>query len=188
MRDYICKMGLIILVLSVSIIIYKNNNNKERILYSNYIKNNIYEVSNFKTRYEKIVFEEYTLSEISNKIDNVFNSTISGYGRYVAEISLNYDVDPFIAAGIILVETGCKWNCSYLAKNCNNIGGMKGTGCGSYSKFDSLDAGIEVFIKNLAYNYYRVGLNTLELINKKYAENPNWHKDVNYYIKLIKES
>ena len=115
--------------------------------------------------------------ELSNKLNNVLNSTLSGYGENIARIALEYEVDPFVATGIIMVETGCKWNCSYLTKNCNNVGGMKGSGCGSYAAFSDLDVGLDAFIRNLARNYYAYGLNT-----------PNWHKDVNYYINLIKAS
>ncbi len=188
MKSYLYKMMVIIFILSSSIIIYKENN-QERILYQNYIKNNIYESNIPKSRYEEpIVYDGYTMTELSGKLNNVLNSTLSGYGENIAKIALEYEVDPFVATGIILVETGCKWNCSYLTKHCNNIGGMKGSGCGSYASFSDLDTGINSFIRNLAKNYYAYGLTTPELMNRKYAENPNWHKDVNYYVNLIKAS
>ncbi len=188
MKSYLYKMMTIIFILSSCIIIYKKNT-QERILYQNYIKNNIYESNIPKSRYEEpIVYEGLTMIELSNKLNNVLNSTLSGYGENIARIALEYEVDPFVATGIIMVETGCKWNCSYLTKNCNNVGGMKGSGCGSYAAFSDLDVGLDAFIRNLARNYYAYGLNTPELMNRKYAENPNWHKDVNYYINLIKAS
>ncbi len=188
MKSYIYKMMIIIFILSSSIIAYKKST-EERVLYHNYIKNNIYESNIPKSRYEElIVYEGLTLKELSNKINNVLNSTLDGYGTNIASIALEYEVDPLVATGIILVETGCKWNCSYLTKHCNNIGGMKGTGCGSYASFKDLDTGLNAFIRNLANNYYAYGLTTPELMNKKYAENPNWYKDVNYYINLIKAS
>lgn len=117
------------------------------------------------------------------------NSTLDNYGETIASRALEKNVDPVIAASIILVETGCQSNCSTLVKKCNNIGGMKGKGgCGSYAKFSSLDTGIDAFINNLSKNYFAIGLTTPDKMNKKYAENPNWHNDVNYYVKKIKAS
>ena len=91
-----------------------------------------------------------------------------------------------MATAIILHETGCKWGCSRLVRECNNVGGQKGKGCGSYSYFNSLDEGIKAFIDNLERNYISHGLTTPEKINPKYAEDPNWAKNVNKYIENIK--
>ena len=95
-------------------------------------------------------------------------------------------VDPYMATAIILHETGCTWGCSYLVNACNNVGGQKGSGCGAYAYFNSLDEGIMAFINNLSRNYIDYGLTTPELINPKYAEDPNWAKNVNKYIEQIK--
>ena len=38
--------------------------------------------------------------------------------------------DSYVAVAIMLHETGCKSNCSSLVRNCNNVGGQKGSpGC-----------------------------------------------------------
>ena len=179
----------IVLILSSILIIWKDSNQKE-ILTHNYIVNSIaFESGIPKSRFDDIpIYDGLSLNEIGSKIDKVLNSNLKGYGKTIAALAIEKDVDPYIAASIILVETGCKWNCSYLTKNCNNVGGMKGSGCGSYAAFSDLDVGLDAFIRNLARNYYAYGLNTPELMNRKYAENPNWHKDVNYYINLIKAS
>ena len=58
----------------------------------------------------------------------------------------------------------------------------------SYAKFESLDAGIEAFFKNLSKNYYKKGLTTPKEMNRKYAENPEWYKKVETYVKQIKSS
>lgn len=86
----------------------------------------------------------------------------------------------------MLLETGCKWTCSGLVQKCNNVGGQKGTGCGSYAYFNSLDEGIMAFIDNLNRNYISYGLTTPEEINPKYAEDTNWSKNVNKYIEIIR--
>ncbi len=85
------------------------------------------------------------------------------------------------------MQTGCKWTCSSLVRNANNVGGMKASS-GRYASFATLEAGLEAFINNLANNYYAKGLTTPEAINTKYAANPNWHNDVYYYVEAIMNS
>ncbi len=135
---------------------------------------------------EPVVYDNMTLTELSEKINKSLNSTISGKGYLIASHSLEKGVDPYMATAIILQETGCKWNCSYLVNTCNNVGGQKGSGCGAYSYFNTLDEGIVAFIDNLYNNYVSYGLTTPETINPKYAEDPNWSSNVNKYIESIK--
>ena len=132
------------------------------------------------------VYDNMTLEELSEKINRSLNSTISGKGDLIASYSLEKEVDPYLATAIMLHETGCKWNCSYLVNSCNNVGGQKGQGCGSYSYFNSLDDGIKAFIDNIKNNYVNYGLTTAEQMNSKYAEDPNWSINVNKYIEMIK--
>ena len=133
-----------------------------------------------------IVYDGKTLNELSETLEKSLNSTISGKGYLIASYSLEKEVDPYMATAIILQETGCKWQCSYLVRECNNVGGQKGQGCGSYSYFPSLDEGIKAFIDNLYKNYISYGLTTPETINPKYAADPNWSVNVNKYIESIK--
>ena len=135
---------------------------------------------------EPIVYDGMTLDELSEKLNRSLNSTISGKGYLIASHSLEVGVDPYMATAIMLHETGCKWECSYLVNTCNNVGGQKGSGCGAYSYFNSLDEGIIAFIDNLYNNYISYGLTTPEAINPKYAEDPNWSVNVNKYIENIK--
>ena len=102
---------------------------------------------------DPIVYDGKTMNELAEHLNKSLNSDIAGKGYLIASKSLEYGVDPYMATAIILQETGCKWNCSALVKNCNNVGGQKGSGCGSYSYFESLDSGIEAFISNLYNNY-----------------------------------
>ena len=133
-----------------------------------------------------IVYDGKTLEELTQTINNSLNSTISNKGDLIASYSLEKGVDPYMATAIMLHETGCKWNCSRLVRECNNVGGQKGSGCGSYSYFNSLDEGIKAFIDNLERNYISYGLTTPEQINPKYAEDRTWYKKVNKYIEEIK--
>ena len=136
--------------------------------------------------HEEIVYDDKTLNELSETIEKSLASTISGKGYLITSYALEKGVDPYMATAIILHETGCKWGCSRLVRECNNVGGQKGKGCGSYSYFNSLDEGIKAFIDNLYKNYISLGLTTPETINPKYAEDPNWAVYVNKYIENIK--
>lgn len=135
---------------------------------------------------EEIVYDGKTLDELVDTINKSLNSNISNKGDLIVSYSLEKGVDPYMATAIILHETGCKWGCSRLVRECNNVGGQKGKGCGSYSYFNSLDEGIMAFIDNLERNYISYGLTTPEQINPKYAEDPSWAKKVNKYIEEIK--
>ena len=196
MKNLCIKMALVVLITSSLIIGFKEKN-KEKILTEHIIVENVlYRNDTTLSRYEEkeslevevvenpIVYEGLTLEELGLKIDNVLNSTLEGYGTTIASLALDKGVDPVVAASIILVETGCKWTCSSLVRNANNVGGMKASG-GRYATFATLEDGLEAFINNLSKNYYAKGLTTPEEINTKYATNPNWHNDVYYYVEAI---
>ena len=136
----------------------------------------------------KIVYDGMTLEELSNKLDRSLKNELYGKGYLYASYSLEKGVDPYLAVAISLEETGCNWNCSNLVKSCNNVGGMKGSGCGSYGYFNTLDDGIRAFIDNIHRNYVLYGLTTADTMNSKYAENPAWSVNVNNYINRIKNS
>lgn len=135
---------------------------------------------------DPIVYDGKTMNELAEQLNKSLNSNMAGKGYLIASKSLEYGVDPYMATAIILHETGCKWNCSSLVRNCNNVGGQKGSGCGAYSYFESLDIGIEAFISNLYNNYIAQGLTTVEAINTKYAASTSWSAQVNNYIENIK--
>lgn len=135
---------------------------------------------------DPVVYDGLTLEELSEKLNRSLSSTMEGKGNLIASYSLEMNVDPYMAEAIILLETGCKWECSRLVKECNNVGGQKGSGCGSYSYFNSLDEGITAFIDNLAKNYIDKGLTTPEEMNSKYAASTTWAEKVNKYIESIK--
>lgn len=141
---------------------------------------------NIENLVEPVVYEGKTLNELVEMLEKSLKSILSGKGYLIATYSLEKGVDPVMATAIMLHETGCTWNCSYLSTTCNNVGGQKGSGCGSYRYFNSLDEGIMGFIDNLSINYISYGLTTPDLINPKYAEDPNWSAKVNKYITNIK--
>lgn len=134
------------------------------------------------------VYNNLTMEELTEKLNRTLSSDLSGKGEIFAKYSIELGVDPYLAVAIAMHETGCTWDCSYLAKTCNNVGGQKGTGCGEYQAFDTLEDGIYGFILNIKNKYVDYGLMTAEEMNPKYAEDPNWSSKVNKYIEKIKNN
>lgn len=135
-----------------------------------------------------VVYEDMTIEELTDKLNRVLSSDLSGTGSSFATYSISLGVDPYLAVAIAMHETGCTWDCSYLMKTCNNVGGQKGEGCNGYKAYDTLDDGIYGFIENIKVNYVDYGLNTAEEMNPKYAEDPEWFSKVNKYIEKIRNS
>ena len=149
---------------------------------------NYVEVANALDTTTEIVYDNLTMEELASKLDRTLRNELAGKGYLYASYSLEKGVDPYLAVAITMEETGCNWNCSNLVKTCNNVGGMKGSGCGSYGYFNTLDDGIKAFIDNIERNYVAYGLTTAEAMNPKYAENPLWSRNVNNYINKIKSN
>lgn len=163
---------------------YIETNKKEEYTY---VDDLIFE--NIEDEIEKIVYDGFTREELINKINKSLNSTISNKGDLIVDYSLEFDVDPYLATAIILHETGCKWECSNLVKNCNNVGGQKGSpSCngGAYRSYETLEEGVKGCIRNLSNNYIKKGLVTPEQIGPKYAASKTWASKINYYIEEIK--
>ena len=144
-----------------------------------------------KEEYEKLnTFNGETVDEIATKLNRYLNSTLKGKGEFIAKYSIEVGMDPYLATGVMLQETGCYWGCSYLTRVCNNVGGNKGTpSCngGSYRKFSTIDEGIKFAINKLN-KYYSKGKVTPESINPYYAEDKTWYKKVNNYINKLKNA
>lgn len=140
-----------------------------------------------------IVYDNLTLEQLTEKVNKVLFSTLTGTGNSFVNHSLALGVDPYLAIAIVLQETGCySGTCSAMVNQCNNVGGMKGFGntCwgGEYAMFNSLDEGISAYINNLYNNFISRGLTTAEAMNASYAEDTLWASRVNYYINIIRNS
>ncbi len=137
----------------------------------------------------QVVYDNMTIDELAEKLNKSMYGIFEGKGMVFANYSIQYGTDPYLSLAIVLLETGCKWGCSYVATTCNNIGGQVGypsCGGGNYRSFATLDEGIQSFFENLSNNYYKQGLTDVYSIHKKYAQAPNWSIVVNNYIEEIK--
>lgn len=168
--------------------LFNDNKNKSGFIVASVVtKNKVYKSDvPHKIYQEEVVYKDMTLTELGALLESHLNSDLKGQGKNIAKLAIDSGVDPIVATSIILLETGCKWSCSYLVKHDNNVGGMRGNG--RYLSFKTLDEGIKAFIDNLSENYYKQGLNTPELMNKKYAASSKWALKVNNYVKAINDS
>ena len=87
--------------------------------------------------------------------------------------AIEYGIDWRIAVSISRWETGNYTSNLYKTKN--NVGGLY---CKGFLSYETLDEGIEAFVSNLKRNYFDLGLDTIEEIQKKYcpvgaANDPN---------------
>lgn len=117
------------------------------------------------------------------------------YGIYECAIydsALEYglnDEQAKIAIAISKHETGTYT--SAIFKNNNNIGGLYNSSASCFYKYDSVEDGIDAYIRNLKNGYFDKGLNTIEKIQAKYAPlnaendptglNNNWISGVTYF-------
>ena len=128
--------------------------------------------------------------EIARKINKYLNSTLKGKGEFIVDYSLEVGLDRYLAAAVMLQETGCYWTCSKLTRSCNNVGGNKGTpSCngGSYRRFDTIEDGMKFAINKLN-SYYQKGKTTPAQINPYYATDKTWHEKVERYMKKLKNA
>ena len=185
--------SLLTLGMTTSLIYYTDIDKSEKYVYANelyepstYDKLVDSEITETKEPERIVVYDDMTMEELTAKLNNILSSNLTGMGEYYAKYAIELGVDPYLAVAISMHETGCTWGCSYLARECNNIGGQKGTGCGDYQAYPTLEDGIYGFILNIKRNYVDYGLLTAEQMNPKYAEDPLWASKVNKYIEKIK--
>lgn len=119
---------------------------------------------------KEIALEEAKKKKAENNV--MKNGTIE---EKILFMSKKYGINGKIAVAISRLETG-HWK-SNPFKKYNNVGGMKYRG--KIMKFDSLNEGIERFVKNLKKNYFDQGLNTPAKMQKKYCPpNSDWDEMV----------
>lgn len=142
-------------------------------------------ISSIATNIERIeVYKGMTIEELSIKLNKSLKGVLANKGNYIATKSLALGIDPYMAVAIMLHETGCKWTCSNLARNYNNVGGMRGAS--GWQKFDTIYDGIDGFLNNLSKNYIKKGLTTPETIVKKYAPgSTSWVGKIRKYMAEI---
>jgi hypothetical protein len=138
-----------------------------------------------------IIYDGMTITELTNKLNKSLSNYLTNTGYFFAKFTKDTGMDPYLSVAIVLHETGCKWACSTLTTECNNIGGLKGgTSCmgKSYRKYDTLEEGIEGYLSVIYNNYYINGLDTPEKMAAIYATGDSWKTKVRSYMEEIKSN
>lgn len=124
--------------------------------------------------------EQVTFDVEGEKVQECkFDSTSCLIYEKAKELGLNED-QTLMSIAISKWETGNYTSVAF--RNKNNVGGMM---CSSgLITYGSLEEGIIAFLRNLKYNYFDIGLDTLEKIQPKYcpigAENDPNNLNVNW--------
>ncbi len=191
-ENYIIFICLLLLIsLSTMLIKDKQNENNDELLANIEITSETITTTTETTTTKKIVWDNLTEEELTIKLNKNLYSTLSNTGLHFAKYTSETGLDPYLAISIVNLETGCKWGCSYLARTCNNIGGIKGSpSCNgsSYRRYDTLEEGIKSYLDLIYYNYYSIGLDDPYKMNSKYAESSTWAEKVNNYYQEVKET
>lgn len=191
-ENYIIFICLLLLIsLSTMLIKDKQNDKNDELLANIEITSETTTTTTETTTTKKIVWDNLTEEELTIKLNKNLYSTLSNTGSHFAKYTSETGLDPYLAISIVNLETGCKWGCSYLARTCNNIGGIKGSpSCNgsSYKRYDTLEEGIKSYLDLIYYNYYSIGLDDPYKMNSKYAESSTWAEKVNNYYQAVKET
>lgn len=176
----------ILVVMSILVINLYNKESTNNIIINDVNNANI--ILEEVNKEDEIVYENYTRAQLMDKINLNLNSNMKTYGYLFVDKSLDLGIDPFLSVAIMLHETGCKWECSYLVQHYNNVGGNRGTN--GYYSYDTLSEGIVSYLNNIKKNYVDYGLKTAEQMQRKYTgyENSTWASKVNKYINAIKNT
>lgn len=156
---------------------------------SDYKQSSPYEVAPEFVDDGSIIYDGMTITELTNKLNKSLNSYLKNTGYFFAKYTRNTGLDPYLSVAIVLLETGCKWTCSSLTINCNNIGGLKGSpSCngGAYKKYDTLEEGINGYLNIIYNNYYLKGMTDAYSMASTYAASNLWAEKVTNYINEIK--
>lgn len=132
-------------------------------------------------------------TQIETKQEEEYKCILDEISCKIEQKSIEYGVSEYanIFIAISKHETGNYTSDAF--KNKNNIGGMM---CSSgLITYNSLDEGIDAFVKNLANNYIKQGLNTIEKIQPKYCPiddprdinglNKHWVSGVKFYLSQL---
>ena len=106
------------------------------------------------------------------------NSLLEDKASFMIKVADKYKIDYRLFPAIAGVESGfCK---AYIVSTNNCVGWG-----GGYIPFKSIDSQIETILKALRERYVNDGLTSVDLIGRRWAEDPNWSYKVKSYMKEI---
>ena len=127
---------------------------------------------------------------IGKKIEKYYKDTaLEGYGERVAS-SANRNVDPYLIASIIYVNSGCKYGCQPIVRLCKNAAGTTGSpNCmgGKYTKYNKLEDSFDDLVIYIRDTFTSDGIDNPYKMYKKYGKDSAWAYNVDKYRGLIKK-
>ena len=142
-------------------------------------------------------YEEVDAVVIGNKINTGLHGELSGYGELISKYSIVNNINPYLAAGMIIENTECSDTCSVLVTKCKNVGKIAynkemigETACfgGYYRSFSNIEDSIKAYIKFIRKNFYDKELTTPGTIYKSYNKDVRWAFRVNNYMEQMKNA
>ena len=136
-------------------------------------------------------YDGESIETIGQKMNKIFDKTqLEGLGEFIAKTSINKSVNPYLIGGIILESTNCKYDCSVLLKQCNNVSGYKDSpGCfgGSYKKYNTKEDSITDLVSRISKDFYTKDVQTPLKMFKSYGKDEVWAFKVNRYMDELKK-
>ena len=128
---------------------------------------------------------------IGKKIEKFYKDTaLEGYGERVASAAINRNVDPYLIASIIYVNSGCKYECQPIVRLCKNAGGTTGgTNCmgGKYTKYNKLEDSFDDLVIYIRDKFISEGIDNPYKMYKKYGKDSAWAYYVDEYRARMKK-
>lgn len=135
-------------------------------------------------------FNGENIEKISQKLDKYFEETaLAGYGDYITKTAAYKNVNPYLVAGIVLESTSCKYECTPLFNECNNVFMEKGEpGCfgGSYKKYKKIDDSILELTLKIRKGYTDIKEQVPAKMYKDFNKNLTWAFKVEKYMEKLK--
>ncbi len=135
--------------------------------------------------------------KIGHKIDNFLKDKLEGKGEVISKYAINSKLNPYLVASMIIEESGCDSECSFLVNKCNNVAKLyynennlaeKSCLGGYYQQFDSVDSSIRSYVRYIKENFYDKELTNLNDIYIVYKKDVRWLFRVNQRMDNIKKS
>ena len=128
---------------------------------------------------------------IASKLEKYFKDTyLEGYGEKITGSAINRNVDPYLIASIIYVNSKCSIECQPFVRMCNNASGNSGNpSClgGKYKKYSNIEESFDDLVVYIKDNFISKDISSPYDMYKKYGKDAAWAYSVNKYYGMIKK-
>lgn len=128
---------------------------------------------------------------IASKLEKYFKGTyLEGYGEKITGSAINRNVDPYLIASIIYVNSRCSTECQPFVRMCNNAGGTTGNpSCngGKYKKYKNVEESFDDLVIYFKDTFISKDITNPYEMYKKYGKDAAWAYSVNKYYGMIKK-